>query len=793
MPGFPLTALRLAVRSLARRPALVITAVVTLALGIGANTAVFTVVRSLLVRPLPFADADRLVAVWPGKFVANREIDALRTRTRTLEQVAGFSPGWLMALTGVANPVQLNAARVSGNMFEMLGVRPAVGRLFGAEAETPGQDQVAVLSDALWRDQFGADARVVGRSIILDGTSYQVIAVMPPGFRMFDVETDLWTPLPMDHAAMTWAGPSSVAYGKLARGTTVARASAELGTLAANLRDDFKLASDWAVGSRVVGLQESMVAGIRTMLLVLSGAVGFLLLIALANVAGLMTLRTVERAPELAVRMSLGASRRQLMALLLTEGAVIAGAGGLLGAGLGVVGVAALRRILPRDVPRLAEISIDGTVLMLTLGLLVLATIVIGLAPAAGRRVEEPSARLRDGRTVVGGHRTRGVLVAAEVALTVVLLVGTGLMARSLLALTRVDPGLRADRLLTMRLQPTGFASPEALKAYWRDVLGRLRETPGVEAAATVLHLPTSGRSWHSDVEIDGRPLDPGAPAPRTAWQSVSTGYFAAAGVPLVGGRDFTPDDREGSLPVIVVNRSFVERIFPGENPLGRRIKAGNATRGAWATIVGVVGGVRHDSLSAAPEPEVYRPFEQLTVGSTSLVIRTRTEPEAMAGGLRRVIWSVDRNVPISQVRSMAAMFRNSLVRPRVVAELLAAFAAIGLILGLVGVFGIAVSWARQRKREIAVRMALGAAASMVIRLVVGQAVGYAAAGLAAGTLAAVGLTGAMRGLLYGVGPADPPTFAVVVITIGALAALAAWLPARQAAGADPTVVLRDD
>ena len=784
--------LRIIARSLGRRPTFTLTAVITLALGIGATTAVFSVVSALLLRPLPYERPAELVAIWPDQTFANREIDALRGRVRTLSAVGSFSPGWLMALTGTEQPLQLSAARVSGNLFEMLGVRPELGRTFGTEAEEPGRDLVAVLSWDTWRIAFGGAPDIVGKSIRLDGNLYTVAAVMPRGFRTFEIQADLWTPLTMDREAMTWAGATSVAFGRLQAGRSSEDASTELRALAVDIRNQFQLPTAWSDGATVVSLQSQLVRGTRAILLVLLTAVGALLLIAAANVANLLLVRTAERRDELMVRASLGATPSDLARFLLGECAVLGLIGGAGGLALAWLGVRALPSILPANLPRLAEITLDGRVLLAAAVITVATVLVFGLAPSLGGISAGRFSHLRTGRGVTGrGERARGALVALEVGLAVVLTVGAALMLRTLASLTSVDPGFRTDHLLTMRLQPTGFDSDDALRAYWRDVIGRVEEIPGVTGAATILHLPTSGRAWHAPIEVEGRALAAGESPQRSAWQVVSTGWFATAGVPVLRGRDFDAGDVATSPRVIAVNSAFAARHFPGEDPIGRRIKAGNATQNEIATIIAVVGGIRHDSLNVSPGPEMYVPFGQRIVWSNSLVIRTTGDPAGIVSLARERIWAVNRNVPISEVRTMDDLYHASLGRPRMVLTLLAAFASLGLVLGAIGIYGVVAYGVRQRTRELGIRTALGADAGDIARMVVGSGLRYAVIGVALGIPVALAATRLMRGLVFGVAPADPVSFTVVPIMLLVVAAAASWVPARRAANADPAEILR--
>jgi putative ABC transport system permease protein len=558
--------------------------------------------------------------------------------------------------------VQVNAGRVTGNVFPLLSVAPIVGRPFGMEAEAAGRDKVVVLGYDLWQSLFNADPRIVGRSIMLGGARYTVVAVMPRGFTTFETRTDLWIPLTMDQAEFTWTGPTALMFGRLRGRTTVAQASAELRELATRMQQEFHLTNQWATDARVTSLQDTEVASAKTSVSVVMGAVALLMLIAIANVANLFLVRTAERRQELAVRAALGASRGQIAALLIGEALALGMVAGAIGISLAYAGLGLLRRILPANFPRLAEISIDGRVLGAAVLIALCASLIAGVAPSIQGLASRLSARLRNGRTIAGaGGSMRGSLVAAEMALAVMLTIGAGLMGRTLVALDSADRGLRSDHLLTMRLQPA--LSKEAARPYWRDVLSRVQTVPGVVSAGTILHLPASGRQWQADIEIDGRPVRPGESLPRAAWQSVSAGYFATAGMRMLRGRAFTSRDGPNMPRVVVLNDALSRRLFPGEDPIGRRIRGGPSTGNEWATVVGTVQSVRQDSLNAPPPPELYLPFEQTVVGANSLVVRTAVDPVSVAPAIRDRIWEVDRNVPISDVRTMDDVFSGSLQR----------------------------------------------------------------------------------------------------------------------------------
>ncbi|HEX6049817.1 MAG TPA: ABC transporter permease, partial [Gemmatimonadaceae bacterium] len=515
--------LRYAVRSLRRRPGFTIVAILTLALGIGANAAIFSAVRGILLRPLPFREPDRLVAFNAEQFIANAELLYLREHARTLGAVAAMSPGWGMALTGVGEATQLTTGRVSPNLFDMLGVRPALGRSFQEEESTPGRETVAILGHGLWTERFGSDPSVIGRRITLDGTSYTVVGILPQGFEILGRSHDLWTPLVIDPGAWFHRGATSWMVARLRTGTTVDQARAELAALMPQMRAAFEFPPDYYGNATLLPLHERTVGSVRTVLLVLFAAVGFIVLIAGANVGNLLLMRAAGRRREIAVRTALGATRRRVIRQLLVESVVLAVAGAAAGAALGAMGVRVLRASLPSDIPRLSAIVLDAPVLAACATLAVIIGIVFGLAPAFLASRGDVQDTLRGSRGVadrVGGARARGALVVAEVALTLVLVIGAGLMMQTLWSLTHVAPGFRAEGVLTLRLQPTGERYGNAqIAPYVSTVLDRLRALPGVQSTGSIHHLPLAGYAWHANIDIEGRSRAPNEMPLRSGWR----------------------------------------------------------------------------------------------------------------------------------------------------------------------------------------------------------------------------------------------------------------------------------
>ncbi|MEX2283742.1 MAG: ABC transporter permease [Gemmatimonadota bacterium] len=785
--------LRLAARALRRRPGLTMAAMATLALTIGANTAVFSTAHSLLLKPLPFPEADRMMALWPDHFVSNREIEFLRRDLRSVDGVASVSPGWLMGLTGVETPVEVSAERVSGNLFELLGARPLMGRTFGLAAERVGAEPVVVLSHPLWRSQFASDPAVVGKSITLNGDSYQVTAVMPRGFSVVDSEADLWYPLTMDPTSSFYAGSVAMAFARLLPGTTGEQVDREFRVVAQRMGAAHGQPATYAADARAIGLKEQTTGPMRQTVLLLLAAAVFILAIGIANLANLLLVRTTERRTEFAVRASLGAGRGAIVRQLTIEAALLCGIGGALGIALGFGGVAWLRRMLPADTPRVQELGIGWTAIAVSAGLIILTVALVSIAPALVTSARQLAGQLRAGRTTTSASsRTRGILIMSQVALTVVLICGATLMLRTMAKLQSVDPGFRTERVLTMRVQPS-FATGEAdVRAFWRTLLPTLAALPGVDAAGTVLHLPMGGRRWNAAIEVEGRQLPAGVAPPRASWQSVDGEYFEAIGIPLLSGRAFTEADREGAPRVIVVNDAFARRILPGRDPIGLRIRGGNATDGEWATIIGIVGNVRHDSLSVEPAPEFYAPLMQNIIYATTIVLRTNHDPRLLATAAREAIWRVNRNVPISNVYAIDDVLRLSMLKRRAILNLLGMFAGVGLALGLVGIYGLVAYTVRQRKREIGIRMSLGAAPHDVLVLMTAVGARWALPGVAAGSLLAMLTSRYMASVIFGITPLDAVTFTTVPALMLLVSLGASYVPARRAANTNPALVLQD-
>ena len=787
--------LRIAVRALRRRPGFSALAAATIALGAGTNAAVGSVAYGILIKPLPFAEPDRMVAVWPGRFMSQVDLRYLRDRTRGLEYISALAPGWTFALTGAGDPSRITVDRVSGDLFEALGTRPHLGRPIRIDEERPGSPRVLALSYPYWRTRFGGDPSIVGRTVRLDDVPHEIVAVMPPGFEVVTTRTDGWTPLPADRAAFYDRLNFSLLVGRLAPGVGIAQADRELKALMPAMRADLKYPATFGQTARVVDLRAATTGDVRPSVIVLAAAVAFMLLIAGANLGTLLIASGVSRAREFAVHAAIGASRGALIRLQIAEGLVLAGAGAAAGVGLAAAAMPAVVRLLPRDTPRLGAIRVDAAVAAAIVAAALMVAIVCAILPAlaAGRR--RFGTLLREGASSESrtARHARGVMVSVQIALALVLTIGAGLMTRTLIQLQRVDAGIEVDRILTLRLQPTGtrYRQPGAITSYYDAVLERLGAVAGVQTAGVIQHLPFSGFNWVGAYEVEGQPLAPGEARPTANFKLVRGPYFEAVGQPLLAGRLFGASDRAAPHAGLIVNRTFAQRHFGGPAAaIGRRLRTGGTTE-SWTPIVGVVGDVRTAALDVPPAPEFYTIADGSNIPSMMVAVRTSGDPLAVAAAVREAVWSVDRAVPIAELQTMRALVGATLGRPRLLATLLAAFAAAGLALGAIGVYGIVAFGVTRRRREIGIRMALGADRGSVVRLMLGESAGYAAAGVAGGAAIALASSRVLKGLLFEVPATDPLTYGVLAAAVAALVTLASYAPARRAATVAPADALR--
>ena len=799
--------LRYASRFLQSRPAFSAVSVLTLALGIGANTAIFSVVNGVLLRPLPYRDPGRLVLVAEKSSyniisTSYQNWVDWRDQSRSFESMEA-TRATSITLSGEGEPERLNARMVTAGLFAMLGTRAEVGRTFLAEEDRPNGAPVAMLSHGLWERRFGGSREILGRLVTLDGKPYTVVGVLPAGFQVLQ-PADIFLPF------MPWAAtlpddrnwhPGIFALARLKPGISREQAREEMIGIAARLEKDYPLFNT-DKSADVVGLQEQLVKDHRPALLLLLGAVSFVLLIACVNMANLLLARAATRGREVAIRTALGAGRGRLIRQLLTESVLLAAAGGAVGLAVAWAALGWLLRMAAGSIPQGVPIHVDGRVLAFTAGISLLAGILFGVVPALRTSSLDLREALNEGtRGSTGGpgqHRLRGALVVLEVAFAVVLLVGSGLLLRSFSHLQDVPPGFRPDHLLVVDLpvSPTAYAEPARRYEFYDRLIERARILPGVRAAAAASFLPVSGGGSMLHFNVKGKP--PASPKDFTAagYRAVSSGYLEALGVPLLQGRRFTEADREGAPPVVVINATMAKTFFPGVNPLGSWMQLGATPEAEvpWMEVVGVVGDVR-PGLGLDPQAEMYLPFRQadqlLPVFQLSLILRTATEPLAQVPALRSAVAEIDPNQPLVKLRTMDDNLAASVAQPRFRAWLIGIFAWIALSLAAVGVFGVMSYTVTQRTNEIGVRVTLGARPAEIFRIIVGQGLRLALLGVGCGLVAALAITRLLRSFLFGVSAYDPATFAAVAILLVLVALAACLLPARRATRMDPVAALR--
>jgi putative ABC transport system permease protein len=797
--------LRYGARTLTKNPGFALLAVVTLALGIGANTAIFSVIHAVLLKPLPYPDAERLTWVWLDNrregiredITSYPNFEDWRGQNKVFEAMAGVRDG-RFNLTGVGEPEELKGASVSANFFALVGVNPARGRGFAPEEEQEGRDGVVVLSHGLWRRRFGASESIVGQKISLSGRSFDVVGVMPPGFE-FPAKVELWKPLAPN--AQLRSSRNSFwlpVVGRLKPGVTRASAQADMDVIAGRLEQQYPQ-SNQGYGVNVVPIHEQMVGRLRPTLLVLLAAVACVLLIACANVANLLLVRASVRQKEIALRAALGASRWRVARQLLTESVLLAGLGGALGLLLAHWGLDGFLALVPEDLPRASSIGVDGRVLLFTSGLSLLTGVVFGLVPAwqaskVGLIETLKEGGRGEGAGGVGGRRLRRALVVAEIALALVLLAGAGLMIKSLWRLQQVNPGFNPDRLISMRLSLPRTKYPEGpqVAAFFQQLGERLRAVPGVQAVGATSSVMMEKLHNSSTFSVEGRPAEPQGQRLELPFDAVSNDYFQTMGVPVVRGRAFNEHDKRDGLPVAIINEAMARRYWPNEDPVGKRFTFGDPGPNAqWLTIVGVVGDVKRLGLDTPVRIETYLPHSQATARAMEVVVRTADNPLAMARTLRSAVWEIDKDLPVAEVRTVEQAMSERAAPRRFGMLLLALFAALALVLAAVGIYGVMSYSVAQRTHEIGIRMALGAGRRDVMKMVVGQGMKLALVGVGVGLAGAFALTRLMAGLLFGVSASDPLTFAGVAALLLSLALLACLVPARRAVKVDPMVALR--
>jgi putative ABC transport system permease protein len=806
--------LRFAARALARRPGFTAIAIVTLALGIGANAATFSVVNAVLLRPLPWHEPDRAVMIWSKwtafdkTWVATGEVVDYRRRSRTLADVAAWAHGQVN-LTGDGDPERVMAASVSANIFSTLGVSPFFGRAFTAAEDLPKGPKLVVLGHGLWSRRYASDHAIIGRAIQINGESHEVVGVLPPDVVLptdFQNPTpsQLWVPLQMDPASTDHGSHGLFAAGRLRPDATLAQASDELHTIARDLTREGFYPVQMEFDTVVVSLTDEVVGSVRRSIWLLLGAVAFLLLIACANVANLLLARAEGRQREIAVRVAVGASGARLVGQLLTEGLVLTSVATVAGLALAFAGIRFVAWWNPASVPRIATVTVDGRVLLFTAAVAIVTSLVFSLAPAVRALRVDLTDALKDGaQGASSGHERqqfRNGLVVLETALAVVLLVGAGLMLRSLWSLQRVDLGFDPSRVLTLRLSlpSTSYPQPEQVVAFYSELVDRVRQIPGVQSAGAVRALPLASTIGDFGLRIDGYMPPPGTGA-KGDWQIATDGYIEAMGERVIRGRSIAVTDSSDAMPVALINEEMARRYWPDREALGGRFRigGGNNPPRPWVTVVGIVRDVRHNNITDMVKEKFYVPHTQWhkSVGNPirgmSLVIKTDQDPVHLARTVRQTIREMDSSLPVADVRTMDAVVAATLSTPRFTGMLLGAFATLALALSAIGIYGVLSYVVSRRTREIGIRVAIGAGRAQVLRLVLRSGLGFAVAGIGVGLVIATVLSQLMTTLLHGVKPFDPTTFIVVPVTLTLVALLASLVPAWRATRVDPVRALK--
>lgn len=793
--------LRFGARMLKKNLGFTLIAVVTLGLGIGANTAIFSVVYALLLRPLPYAESERLVQLSEKSRTEGRldvsypNFDDWRARAQSFAGMASVRVQ-SFSLTGVDQPVQLRGRTVNWNFFQLLGVQPQLGRTFVDADDKYGATRTVLLSHGMWKDRFGGATDVLVKKLLLDGEPYEVIGVLPPGFEYFRVD-DLYVPIglflrPESSLAGRGNRMGLSAVGRLKPGVTLAQANAEMAGIAAQLERAYPDANSGR-SAQAEALQEVMSESVRQTLWVLLGAVGLILLIACVNVANLLFVRAAERQKEIAVRLALGARTLRIVRQLLSESLLIALLGGVFGLLLGQWMLNGLLAVAPENIPQLGRVRLNGFVLLFTLGVALLTSVLSGLLPALHAIRPDLQTVLKEGgRSTAGAarERTRKALLVVEVSLALVLLVGAGLLVRSMYKLLHVDPGFNPDNLLTMRVStPRVNYNAQHLRVFYDESLARVGALPGVRSAALTLSTPIVGSQWNTFFYAADKPEPPAGQAPEAAYTPVSANYFETMGIRVVKGRVFNTTDTENSAPVTVINESLARRIWPGEDPLGKRLKRGAIVR----EVVGVVADIKLNGVENAAPMEFYAPLVQEPMGGVGLMVRTAGDPLAAAASIERAIHSVDKDLPVFRVRTMDQLLGNALAQRRLTLTLLLSFAVLALLLASIGIYGVISYSVRQRTHELGIRMALGAQAGDVLKLILAQGLKLVLLGIGIGLLAASAMARLIETLLFNVRPIDPLTFTVIALVLTFVALVACYIPARRATKVDPLIALRHE
>jgi putative ABC transport system permease protein len=805
--------IRYGLRMLAKHPGFTVVALLTLALGIGANTAIFSILDAVLLRPLPFPEHERLVAIWGAdaktgethRAISYPNFTDLRDQSHALDSLAAFTDG-SFTLTGAGEPLLLHGGIVSASLLSVLRTSPELGRGFSESDDAPGA-RVVLLSHKLWQSRFGGDTDIVGKSIMLQGKPFTVVGVMPAKFEFpFDSDPlDIWTSMAIEKVSDNGDKPMVeergahflAAIGRLKHGVSVAQANAETAAISASLE---KLYPDDNAHLALVLQPEvdAIVGDVRTSLLLLFGAVGFLLLIACANVANLLLARAASREREMAVRTALGAARSRLVRQLLTESVMLSLAGGIAGLLLAAWTTSFLSNMPSLQIPRLAQARLDWAALLFMAATSLLTGIAFGLAPSIHSFGLQLFSTLKEGSRSVAGNkiqnRIRAALVVAEVSLALILLVGASLLAESLVHLWRTPPGFDANNVLTfdVNLPEARYGKPQESIRFYENLLGRIRAVPGVTQASGIFPLPLSDSRIRTSFEIEGQPVAKGE-QPRTHIRAIGVDYFHTMRIPLIAGREFDAHDDARARSVVMINETFAKRFFPGENPIGRRIKPDVSVSGTppMREIVGVVGDVKHRNLWLPPDPECYAPYDQLPFGTMTLVVRAAGDPLPLAPIMREQVKELDAELPVYRERTMDAYVSDSIAQRRFTGIVCSTFAAVGLLLSIVGLYGVMSYIVEQRTHEIGIRVAVGAERRDVLGLIVGHGLRLALLGVALGTVGALALSRVIASELFQVTATDLRTYLAVAAALTGVSVAACYIPARRATRVDPIVALR--
>jgi putative ABC transport system permease protein len=793
---------RYGVRTLLKNPGFTVVAIIALALGIGANSAIFSVVNAVLLRPLAFDKPEQLVMVWEKRMALGRVRNVAsapdfvdwKAQNTVFEDMAAYSNNGFN-LTGNDEPERIQGVAVSPGFFSILGVQPKVGRAFLTDEDQPGSEPTVIISNGLWQRRFASDPGIVGKSISLNDRTRTVVGVMPADFIFPNGDIEIWVPLVFSPNDLTGRGSHFLnVIARLKPGVTINQARDEMETIAAHLEQQYQV--NTGHGVNIFPLYEEVVGNIRPALLVLLGAVGFVLLIACANVANLLLARAAVRQKEIAIRTALGAARGRIIRQLLTESMLLSLTGGTLGVLLALWGLDLLLAVSADSIPRVKEIRLDLWVLGFTFLVSLATGLIFGIVPALQASKPDLNETLKEGgRGASAGLRrnmVRSTLVVSEVAICLVLLIGAGLMIKSFARLLDVNPGYSAENVLTMNVSLSGSKYREApeRRAFFDQALQRMASSPGVEGAGVVLGAPLSGGIGSRYFQIEGRPPQPPGQGYNANINAASGDYFRTMGIPLIQGREFDERDVTGSPDVVIINQRMAQQFWPDEDPLGQRISAGDQT---WRTIVGIVGDVRQAALETEARAELFYPFFQVDFGSGTFVVRTSNDPKTMIAALRKEVQAVDKDQPLFRVRTMNEVLGQVVAPRRLNMLLLGIFAGVALVLAAVGLYGVMSYSVTQRTREIGIRQALGATRRDVTKLVIGQGMVLSLVGVGVGLVASFFLTRPMASLLFGVSAADPVTFAVISLILIGVALGASYIPARRATRVDPMIALRHE